>query len=296
MSWYDRDYARPHTHPSRTIIPGLPLFGASVVTTLIIVNVVIHVLGVLLPIQGVLYDVGALVPDSVLHGQVWRLVTAQYLHAGTMHLLLNMLALHLLGTQLEYLWGRQRFFAIYALAGLAGSLGIVLLAVMGAIAPDTVAVGASGCILGLLGAAAVLFPTQSIYVYGIFPIRIRTAAMIFAGLYVLNIVGRGANYGGDAAHLAGLAFGAWWAWAGQRWWDGWAARRGPPASRPRRRTSPFTRRVQQRADDARLVDAILEKVHREGMHRLTRAERRALDAATERQRQAEARAGRTDRL
>lgn len=287
MSWYDRDYARQEGRMPRTIVPGLPLFGASVVSTLIVANVAIYVIAILLPIG----RVGELVPQLVLRGEIWRLITVQYLHANPMHLLFNMLALHLLGAQLEHIWGRRRFFAVYTLSGVAGSVAFVALAAVGRMSLAASAVGASGCVLGLLGAAAVLFPTQSIFVYGIFPIRIRTAALIFAGLYVLNIVRSGANYGGDAAHLAGLLFGAWWAWSGERWWDGLAARR------PRRvDTGGFQRRVQQRNDDARLIDEILAKVHREGIQSLTRAERRALDEATERQRREDARVGRNDRL
>ncbi|HEY3245936.1 MAG TPA: DUF6576 domain-containing protein, partial [Phycisphaerae bacterium] len=85
---------------------------------------------------------------------------------------------------------------------------------------------------------------------------------------------------------------AWWAWAGDRWWT----RLGIGRLRAGRTARGFHQRVQQRADDARLIDEILAKVHEHGVQSLSYAERRMLQEATERQRQDEQHAGRTDRL
>ncbi len=144
---------------------------------------------------------------------------------------------------------------------------------------------------------AVLFPTATVYVYFLFPIKIRTAAYIFAGISFYTIVQRGDNYGGEACHLAGLVFGVWWAMKGETWW----ALRGTKA-RPARATAPpsnsggFASRIAQRRADAETVDRILKKVYEGGIHSLSNSEKRALQEATDRQRQAEQQAGRTDRL
>jgi hypothetical protein len=160
--------------------------------------------------------------------------------------------------------------------------------------PVAPAVGASGCILGLLGAAAVRYPHAEVWIYFLFPIKIRTAALIFGGLYLLNLYRRGQNAGGDACHLAGMVFGAWWAWRGEAWWF---TRRRMPRFRVRTvrpLESPFEKRVEQRRADAETVDRILKKVYESGIHSLTEAEKTALREATERQRAVES--TRPDRL
>jgi membrane associated rhomboid family serine protease len=84
-------------------------------------------------------------------GEIFRIVTGGFLHAGPFHLLLNMLALYVLGNLLEPAIGTVRFLGIYFAALLAGSFGALLLS-----DPNEVTVGASGAIFGLMGAAFVI--------------------------------------------------------------------------------------------------------------------------------------------
>ncbi len=301
MSWQDRDYARVTPRPSpfgghrRT-----QLFGGSIVTTLITVNVVIFLLGWLSRPLGVwFFEQGALQGWAVLHGDIWRLITAQYLHIGTMHVLFNMIGLHFLGRPLERGWSPRKFFTIYTLCGISGNLFFVFLAWRGVIDIRTPAVGASGCVLGLLGIVAVRFPSAMLYFFPIpFPVRIRTAAMIFAGIAFLSVVGRGHNFGGEACHLAGLGFGVWWALKGEAWWarKQWRMpkirmRQNRPAGRSR-----FSEKIARRDEDEATIDRILKKVYEGGIHSLSEAERRALQEATDRQKERERQAGRVDRL
>lgn len=312
MGWQDRDYAR-HEGPRRPVWSTGPSYASavgrrSIVTTLIVINVVTYVLGTLSPtFRDLVYSVGVMQADAVVHGQVWRLVTAQYLHAGMGHLFLNMLALHFLGRPLERMWSPRKFLVIYTLCGLFGNVFYTILGARGLIHPLMPAVGASGSIFGLLGIVAVLFPTATVYVYFLFPIRIRTAAYIFGGIAVLSVLERaeGTNFGGEACHLAGLVFGVWWAWKGDAWWarirrSSWkrATPRVPRAGRSVRvkKTGGFKARVAQRRADEETIDRILKKVYNGGIHSLTESEKRALQEATERQRQREREAGRVDRL
>jgi len=284
MGWQDRDYASPA--PRRISLRGNPVLGGySVVTILIVINVVIFVLAAFSSrMQFYIYDFGVLQAKAVFEGQVWRLLTAQYLHANQWHLFLNMLGLHFLGRPLEQMWSRRRFFAIYTACGLAGNLFYTFLAFRQVIDPTTVAVGASGCIYGLLGIVAVLFPHATVFVYFLFPIKIRTAAAIFGAIAVLSIASRGQNYGGEACHLAGLVFGVWWAMKGQDWWDNSEWRWKPKRRSPARRNESFQQRMAAQQADNDLVDRILDKVRMEGLNSLTDREKQALHEATERQR------------
>ncbi|HPZ99611.1 MAG TPA: hypothetical protein PLT93_15870, partial [Phycisphaerae bacterium] len=70
-----------------------------------------------------------------------------------------------------------------------------------------------------LGIVAVMFPDAELLVYYVFPVRVRTAAIIMGVIAFMSVVERGANYGGEACHLAGLVFGVWWALHGDEWWS-----------------------------------------------------------------------------
>jgi membrane associated rhomboid family serine protease len=83
--------------------------------------------------------------ESFLAGQVWRLLTYMFMHAGIVHLAFNMLALWNMGSYLEALMGARRVLIIYFVSGLVG--GAWALFWIG----DQPLVGASAAIFGLFG-------------------------------------------------------------------------------------------------------------------------------------------------
>jgi len=102
----------------------------------------------------VLHQLGALEPYAVVvQGQYWRLFTALFLHAGFVHLLFNLFALYVLGPPLERSIGALRFAICYLISGLISSAGVVALTVIGIVQVAQL-VGASGCIMGIVGAWA----------------------------------------------------------------------------------------------------------------------------------------------
>ncbi len=177
---------------------------------LIAANVAVFALMYLTPFGGLVYGLGVMKAPSVMDGQVWRIFTATYLHAGGWHIFVNMLALYFLGPALEEMWGGRKFFVVYTVCGLAGFALLIPADMIGFMNPASPALGASGCVLGLLGAMAVLRPNDIIMLL-VFPMRLRTAAVLLTALYAFNVVAQGRNYGGDLCHLAGLAVGAMWA-------------------------------------------------------------------------------------
>jgi membrane associated rhomboid family serine protease len=80
----------------------------------------------------------------------WRLFTALFVHGGFIHLALNMLALWMLGQNLEPLLGRARYISLYLISGLGGSVMVAVLA------PTTATVGASGAIFGLMASLLII--------------------------------------------------------------------------------------------------------------------------------------------
>jgi len=103
--------------------------------------------------ERVLFQLGALSAGAVVEGDWWRLLTAMFLHAGWLHLSMNLIGLLLLGPFVEASLGGWKFLAIYLFSGLASALFVVAITRAGLIADDLL-VGASGGIMGLVGATA----------------------------------------------------------------------------------------------------------------------------------------------
>ncbi len=89
------------------------------------------------------------IPDSVRHGEWWRLVTALFLHANPLHLVMNGATLWLFGAAVERSLGRWRLLVIFLVAGTLGNVLSIWHA------HYDVSVGASGGIFGIIGAFAV---------------------------------------------------------------------------------------------------------------------------------------------
>ena len=90
-------------------------------------------------------------PGQVRDGEWWRLLTAGFLHIGPIHLLFNMLALWVLGRDMEAVLGHGRFLAVYLISLLGGSAAVMLF-----YAPSSEVAGASGAVFGLMGGLAVV--------------------------------------------------------------------------------------------------------------------------------------------
>ena len=134
----------------------------------------------------------ALFGPAVANGEVYRLVTAGFLHAGLFHLLVNMYSLWILGTIVEPAVGRVRYLLIYFVSLLAGSFGALLLT------PNTFTVGASGAIFGLMGAGVVVLRNR-----GISPMQSGLPLWIGINL-IFSVAVPGISIGG---HIGGLAGG-----------------------------------------------------------------------------------------
>jgi membrane associated rhomboid family serine protease len=92
-----------------------------------------------------------MIPAAIAQGEWWRLITSTLLHGSILHLLFNMYALYWLGPQLERSLGHVRFAALYVLAALGGSVASYWFSDL-----NTVSVGASGAIFGLITATIVI--------------------------------------------------------------------------------------------------------------------------------------------
>ncbi len=89
--------------------------------------------------------------EGVADGAYWQLVTSMFTHLEVWHIFFNLMALYILGPQLEHVLGRARYLLLYLMSGLVGSVAVYWLA-----APSSMTIGASGAIFGLMGALVVV--------------------------------------------------------------------------------------------------------------------------------------------
>ena len=212
----------------------------------------------------------ALSSEGFLHGWAWQFVSYQFLHGGVWHILLNMLCLYMMGPELERVIGSARFAALYLLSGVTG--GAAWLAIqypqMG------YCIGASGSIFGVMAAFATMFPRLPLSVF-MFPF-ITLPAWVLVGILALIqlalLLENGPTQVAYAAHLAGALAGCGLAWLHKRGAD--------PLQWVRQKQEE--RQVAKAQAEQADVDRILDKLAREGLHKLTEAERRHLQAASER--------------
>ncbi|TBO34305.1 rhomboid family intramembrane serine protease [Aquabacterium lacunae] len=156
----------------------------------------------------------------------WQVVTYAFMHGGIGHLFFNMMGLWMFGSELEQMWGQQRFIRFYAASVLAAAATQLVLSLLGGWMTPTV--GASGGLFGLLLAYGMIFPDRTIM--PLFP-PIPMKAKVFVAVYgaielFLGVTGTNSGVA-HFAHLGGMLGG----WLMIRYWRG-----QPPFSRgPRRR-------------------------------------------------------------
>jgi len=149
----------------------------------------------------------------VLQGEIWRLVTASFLHANILHLLINMWVLFSFGNYIEVFYSSKKLFVIYIITAITGSLFSVIANIVSAYSSASFAtdgfslsVGASGAIFGLVGVLIGNKLRPNTYSPSI-PIN-STELIVFVGYNLL--LGFGLNVFGSQvlinnwAHIGGL--------------------------------------------------------------------------------------------
>jgi membrane associated rhomboid family serine protease len=291
----------------RDYMRDTPLSPArSLTVALIVINAVVFFLQLLLEriqpgagLEGWL----ALSAEGLARGQVWRLLTFQFLHGGLLHLLLNSWALYVFGRSVETALGRARFLQLYLGSGVVGGLvhaaGSALWPqIFGA--PYVQVVGASAGLYGVIAAFAVLFPHQplTLLLFFVLPITLSARALLIASvaLALLGLLLPADNVA-HAAHLGGMLAGyVFLRWGGtvrerwQRWRERPMRRRSPELARVGSgRRSPWSREREEWESEMppdefirREVDPILDKISAHGIQSLTERERRILELARKR--------------
>lgn len=220
----------------------------------------------------------ALSADGVRHGMVWQLGTYMFLHQPTnlFHILINLMILWFFGREVEYFIGPKYFTRLYLLGGMFG--GLLWLA-LNFQAPGYL-LGASAGVLACVIAFATLFPDREItfLVFFVLPVTIKAKymALIAIAIDIVPLLSRTDPNVAHLAHLGGAAFGyvfiKYLGYGATPRWVGWLQNAG-------RKRTPTPRPISDEEFIRQKVDPILDKIAREGMQSLTRAERKILESA-----------------
>ncbi len=168
------------------------------VRRILLTNVAVFFATTLILPGGVLNQL-VLVP-ALLPVRPWTVITYQFLHAGFLHLLFNMVGLYFFGPRLEVRIGSKHFVLLYLLSGVGG-------AVLSIFTPGAFIVGASGAVFGVLLGFARYWPRERIYIYALIPVEARILVIFMAVLSLWS----GIRGGGNIAHFAHLGgfIGGW---------------------------------------------------------------------------------------
>jgi membrane associated rhomboid family serine protease len=206
----------------------------------------------------------------------WQFLSAAFLHDGPWHLLGNMFLLYLLGRDVESIIGQRQFLFLYLTGTLAGELGHLFLM------PESSALlAASGGPAAVVVAYAAILPELELtsMVFFLLPLRLKAKHLAYGAfsLAALAVVFDRTPLVAHSAFLGGSIAG---------WFYAHLLGFGRPSILQRALTQRRTEEERHRAMTpeqfiAEEVDPLLEKISREGMTSLTRAEKRVLAKARE---------------
>ena len=197
-----RRYSSPYAS-SMSFGPG-PLSTA--MKAIIVANIVIFVITRDLFVPTLTLLLGLRPAEVIWKLRVWQLGTYMFLHGSVFHILFNMLALWMFGTELERRWGTRYFLKFYFVTGIgAGALTVLFSLLPFGFAQQvhySIVIGASGAIYGLLLAYALYFPERPILLI-VFMVPAKICVAILGAIALLSSI---SEAGGTAniTHLGGL--------------------------------------------------------------------------------------------
>jgi membrane associated rhomboid family serine protease len=200
-----------------------------------------------------------------------------FLHGSFVHIAVNMLMLWMFGSSVEMHWGSRPFLWYYLVCGLGGALTQWITGPTS----EAAVVGASAAVLGVIVAFAMIDPDRYVYIYFLFPVKVKYLVWFLVVADLLAAFSGQQNRIANFAHLGGMLTG--WLYLKQDWRLGTVGRK-VRARAARQKMATNTRRAekQQQTRDEQMaeVNRILEKINREGMDSLTQDELRTLREAS----------------
>ena len=232
----------------------------------------------------------------------WTIITHMFTHVGFFHLLFNMLILYWFGRIAGDLLGDHRMLPLYFYSGLAGAVAYLITAPV-IYAGESSVHGASAAIMGIVAAAGMTAPDYQMRLLLLGDVRLKYIVAGLLAIYVIGIANMD-NMGGHMAHLGGATFGFFYVYMLRRGTD-LTIRfnrfltffrkpiRPPKRTVKRKVTMEVSHRSANRKADNDIVadqsysgeqerlDAILDKINQSGYDKLSAADKKFLDDASQ---------------
>ncbi len=244
---------------------------------IIIANIAIYLTQILLPFFSEFSPdyIFGISKTGIENGFYWQFLTYGFLHGSPLHLLLNMFALWIFAGELENFWGTKRFVIYYLLTTTGAGFFIHLMNYFSPyMDPNTVTIGASGAVFGILLAFGMIWPNREVLLYFIIPIKMKYFVLIFGLIEFFGTIQSFSITAGNISHIGhlggiitGIAIIA-------------AYRLRLPKDFFNKRKSKQKLKIITSQNKAKeTIDRLLDKIAREGMSSLTSDERKELEWA-----------------
>lgn len=207
---------------------------------------------------------------------LYQFLTYGFFHANFMHILMNMLTLWMFGSEIEEHWGKKKFLILYVSAIFLGGIFAYLRDVLLPTPYDSLTLGASGGVYGLLIAYAFLWPDRQVLFMMIFPVKIKYLVMLLMLIIAFSQPGGNISH---SAHLGGAAAGllVYLAIAKYRFNFDWSYNRYVQ----RQKMKKYQEEMYSQINIKDKVDELLDKISKKGMNSLTKKERDFLKEASD---------------
>ena len=171
---------------------------------LLIVNIIVFILIELSGQKSLLFRTFGLVPSLVWSKfKIWQLFTYLFIHGGIFHIFFNMFVLWMFGKDLESQWGKMEFLLFYFVCG----IGAGLITVLSSVTSTVPIVGASGARYGLLLAYGFTYPNQMVYLYGLFPLKVKYMVLGLGVIAFFASLSASQSNISHITHLSGMIIG-----------------------------------------------------------------------------------------
>ena len=210
--------------------------------------------------------------DVLYQFKVWQLFTYMFLHGGFWHIFFNMFIFWMFGTELEMEWGSKQFLKYYFICGVGAGIINILLTSTDPNYPGTV--GASGAIYGIMVAYALRYPDRLVYIYFLFPVKVKYLVGFLAIISFLSTWNAQGDGIAHAAHLGGMLVGFIYLKYWQQFYKIKSMFQQTTKKPPSKMSDTNDEKVEYYR---RKIDELLDKINRVGYLNLTEEEKELLE-------------------
>lgn len=179
-----------------------PRTVTNAIKILVIINVGMYILQIITGSQERMIEIFGLSAETIWP-LIWQPITYMFMHGGVWHVAINMFVLWMFGTELEKIWGKNEFLKYYFVTGIGAGIIWLLFNIGGS---HAILIGASGAVYGILMAYGLMFPNRIVYVYFLFPVKVKWFVIFIGAIAFFSSMGTGSNIS-HLTHLSGMLIG-----------------------------------------------------------------------------------------